>query len=128
MRLSDSFFYIVKREECCGKQRFTVRLNGEHEIFKAHFPGMPITPGVCQLQMVVECAERCAVSKLYVKEVKNIKYLSLMMPNEKNGEYVIEFSLEQEGQEGDERRLKATIYCGSETCTKISATLSVTEI
>ena len=58
MRLSDDFFYVIKREERCDKQCFTIRLNGEHEIFKAHFPGEPITPGVCQLQMVVECAEQ----------------------------------------------------------------------
>ncbi len=125
MRLSDNFFYVIKREERCDKQCFTIRLNGEHEIFKAHFPGEPITPGVCQLQMVVECAEQLLNTVLYVKEVKNIKYLSLMRPKE-NIEYVIElYGIEKENEE---YRLKAVIYCGSVACTKMSVVLSKKEI
>ena len=121
MRLSESFFYIRKREESCGKQLFTICLNGEHEIFRAHFPGEPITPGVCQLQMVVECAERCIGARLYVTEVRNIKYLSLMRPVE-GREYLIELS----GIEtvGGGYRLKAAIYCGTDVCTKMSLNLS----
>ena len=125
MRLSDSFFYVIKREECCDKQRFTIRLNDEHEIFKAHFPGEPITPGVCQLQMVVECAEQLLNTVLYVKEVKNIKYISLVRPNE-NSEYVIElYGIEKEG---GVYRLKAAICCGPAVCTKMSVVLSKNEI
>ncbi len=125
MRLSDDFFYVIKREERCDKQCFTIRLNGGHEIFKAHFPGEPITPGVCQLQMVVECAEQLLNTVLYVKEVKNIKYLSLMRPKE-NIEYVIElYGIEKENEE---YRLKAVIYCGSVVCTKMSVVLSKKEI
>lgn len=126
MRLLGSFFYVTKREECCDKQRFTIRLNGEHEIFKAHFPGEPITPGVCQLQMAVECAEQLLNRVvLYVKEVKNIKYLTLMRPNE-NSEYVIELcGIEKEH---GVYRLKAAIYCGSAVCTKMSVVLSEKEI
>lgn len=125
MRLSDNFFYVIKREERCDKQCFTIRLNGEHEIFKAHFPWEPITPGVCQLQMVVECAEQLLNTVLYVKEVKNIKYISLMRPNE-NSEYVIELYGIEEGNDG--YRLKAVISCSSAACTKMSVVLSKNEI
>lgn len=125
MRLYDSFFYVVGRENEDGKQLFTVRLNGEHEIFKAHFPGEPVTPGVCQLQMVAECAEQLLCRRLYVKEVKNIKYLLLMRPVE-GSEYLIELS----GIEttGSEYRIKAVIRCGSDICTKMSLVLSEKKI
>lgn len=125
MRLYDSFFYVVGRENEDDKQLFTVRLNGEHEIFTAHFPGEPVTPGVCQLQMVAECAEQLLCRRLYVKEVKNIKYLLLMRPVE-GSEYLIELS----GIEttGSEYRIKAVIRCGSDICTKMSVLFSENKI
>ena len=29
-----------------------IELNAAHSIFKGHFPGQPIVPGVCMMQMV----------------------------------------------------------------------------
>lgn len=61
---------------------FDVKLNPEHYIYKAHFPGHPITPGVCLLQMVAELAsvaERCALG---VRAVKNAKYTGVVDPTE----------------------------------------------
>lgn len=125
MRLSDSFFYVVRREKDGDKQLFTVRLNGKHEIFEAHFPGEPVTPGVCQLQMVTECAEQLLGKRIYVKEVKNIKYLLLMRPVE-GCEYLIELSGVE--AEGSECRIKAVIRCGLDVCTKMSIVLSENRI
>ena len=75
--------------------------------------------------MVVECAELLLNTVLYVKEVKNIKYLSLMRPNE-NSEYIIEISGIE--KEGDGYRLKAAICYGPAVCTKMSVVLSKNEI
>ena len=37
-----------------GQSGFNVILNPDHLIYKAHFPGQPVTPGVCILQMIQE--------------------------------------------------------------------------
>ena len=39
-------------------QQLRLQLHPEHEIYQAHFPGNPITPGVCQVQIVAELAGR----------------------------------------------------------------------
>jgi len=61
---------------------FDVRLNQEHMIFKAHFPGHPITPGVCLMQMVAELAAEAEGCPLYVRSVKNAKYTGVVVPAE----------------------------------------------
>ena len=55
-------------------------LNGECEVFQAHFPGQPITPGVCILQMVTELLEDCTGRQLAVTRVKNAKFLTVLTP------------------------------------------------
>ena len=35
-------------------QEVKIRLNPDHEIYRAHFPGNPITPGVCIVQIISE--------------------------------------------------------------------------
>lgn len=40
-----------------AEDRFTfrVRLDAAHPIYAGHFPGNPVLPGVCTLQIVREC-------------------------------------------------------------------------
>ena len=61
---------------------FDVRLNPEHFIFKAHFPGHPITPGVCLMQMVAELASEAEGYNLCVRSIKNAKYTGVVAPFE----------------------------------------------
>ena len=48
--LKNDFYQIL--DETASETR--VRLNPAHVIYQAHFPGRPITPGACQIQMVTE--------------------------------------------------------------------------
>lgn len=61
---------------------FDVRLNPDHFIFKAHFPGHPITPGVCLMQMVAELASVAEGCNLYARNIKNAKYTGVVSPDE----------------------------------------------
>lgn len=61
---------------------FDVRLNPEHFIFKAHFPGHPITPGVCLMQMVAELASVAEGCNLFVRNIKNVKYTGVVSPDD----------------------------------------------
>ena len=58
MRLKDSFFYIESHDgnELPGK--YGIRLNAAHAIFKGHFPGNPIFPGVLIIEALAQC---CAI-------------------------------------------------------------------
>ncbi|MEI6683644.1 MAG: 3-hydroxyacyl-ACP dehydratase [Bacteroidota bacterium] len=59
----------------------TILLNAGHPIYQGHFPGNPVVPGVCQLQMVTELAGKAVHRKLVLAESDNIKFLSLINPD-----------------------------------------------
>ena len=37
-----------------GHYAFRVRLDASHPVYRGHFPGHPVLPGVCTLQLVRE--------------------------------------------------------------------------
>jgi len=57
-----------------------VELDSTHGIFQGHFPGNPILPGVCQVEMVKEIAEEITGRKLLLSQANQVKYLSLINP------------------------------------------------
>ena len=82
MRLTDGFFIIESTQDTEGGFEAVLRTNPEHSIYKAHFPGSPITPGVCVIQAAGELLEQKLNRKLYLKTVKNVKFLSVIIPEE----------------------------------------------
>ena len=57
-----------------------IRLNPECIIYKAHFPGRPITPGVCIIGIVTELLETYYALPLQLDEVKNLKFVDVIEP------------------------------------------------
>lgn len=56
------------------------RLTPEHAIFAGHFPGQPVVPGVCMLQIIKEGLEQAVGRKLFLTQAANIKFLSILVP------------------------------------------------
>lgn len=82
MRLKDSFFTVESCTENADSLKYDIRLNGEHIIFKGHFPGNPIVPGVCQIQMITEILEEHLKTSLFLRKVANIKFTAILKPDE----------------------------------------------
>lgn len=61
--------------------RFEVRLDPGHIVFRGHFPGKPVLPGVCSLMIVRECASRLAGRPLRYVSVREGKFLSVITPD-----------------------------------------------
>jgi len=60
-----------------------IKLNKEHEIFEGHFPGNPIMPGVCMIQIIKELTEKAVGKELFLSISSNIKFMAIINP-EKN--------------------------------------------
>ena len=88
MKLKNNLYKIISKEEVNSIFNYTVELNPSCVIYQAHFPGEPITPGVCIVQIVKEVIEdllleqSSASRRLEIIKAKNIKFLSVISPNE----------------------------------------------
>lgn len=78
--LQNDFYHIreLKKEE--GKIEAQLELNPGHRIFEGHFPGQPVVPGVCMVQMIKEVLETVTNRKLQLKTADHIKFLSVIDP------------------------------------------------
>jgi 3-hydroxyacyl-[acyl-carrier-protein] dehydratase len=80
MKLLDDF-YTIKQETGEGTEfEYSLSLNKEHFIYQVHFPGNPITPGVCIIQLCKELMEHRTGETLFLKKINNVKFLSIIDP------------------------------------------------
>ncbi len=77
-------FYTLQSYEKMESGSFTaqISLNKDHDIFKGHFPGNPVTPGVCMMQIVKELTEEFTGSSLFLKTASNVKFMAIINPFE----------------------------------------------
>src|SRR4051812_13089298 len=69
-----------------------VEINAGHPIFHGHFKQIPITPGVCIIQMIKEIVSEKLQTQLFLEEGNNIKFLAMVNPLE-TPELTIQFQL-----------------------------------
>ncbi|RAR71538.1 3-hydroxyacyl-ACP dehydratase [Flavobacterium aciduliphilum] len=100
-------FYKVEKLERTdeGKYIAVVFLNKEHDIFKGHFPGNPVTPGVCMMQIIKELTQNILGSYLIMTSSTNVKFMALINP-EKNS--ILKLDLEISGNLTTEIKVKNT--------------------
>ena len=82
MKLLNNLYTISERETTFLPVRYDVSLQEKSLIYQAHFPGEPITPGVCIIQIAKELLEDYAQKRYQIKTIKNVKFLSVISPLE----------------------------------------------
>ena len=81
--LLDNFYTILSSESSDSTiWTIQVKLNPGHPVYQGHFPGHPVVPGVCLLQLIKECVEDIRQQKLQVTQVSSCKFLSAINPIE----------------------------------------------
>ncbi len=81
--LLGNFFKIIDTDyskDNSDEFNVSIELNEEHEIYKGHFPGNPIVPGVCIIQMIKEIMSELFNKKLFLNQGSNIKFISMIKP------------------------------------------------
>ena len=80
MNCLSSFYTVVSSHSDSESATYSIRLNPDHFIFAAHFPGNPIVPGVCQVGIVEELASDYIGHRLQTASIGNIKYMNIITP------------------------------------------------
>ena len=63
-----------------GHYAFRVRLDASHPVYRGHFPGHPVLPGVCTLQLVRECLNRGTGRRFRYAAIRECKFLGMIVP------------------------------------------------
>jgi 3-hydroxyacyl-[acyl-carrier-protein] dehydratase len=117
MKLLDSLYTIVSETANESGHEFELKLNPEHFIYQAHFPGEPITPGVCIMQIAVELFEVALKTPIALNTVKNIKFLRIISPNEVTD---VKYSLQKITKEDGLLKVQVTVSAAEEIYAKLS--------
>jgi len=78
--LIEDLYEVKSFENNDGALVVTVSLNKDHEIFEGHFPGNPVMPGVCMIQIIKELTERATEKSLFLSSCSNIKFMAIIDP------------------------------------------------
>lgn len=82
MKYLNDLYRILSKEIVDTTIRYDIQLDVNHIIYQAHFPGEPITPGVCIIQIAKELLEDYLGQKLCIQSIKNVKFLNVISPIE----------------------------------------------
>lgn len=120
MVLQDNLFSIMSQAQEDGQPAFQVRIHKEWPIYKAHFPGHPITPGVCIVQMIQELLQAYLGREVSPRKAKTVKYTAIISPDEVS-ELSVSFPKIEEQEDGS-LKVQAQVAGGETIYTKLSAT------
>ncbi len=70
----------VQKDYASNAVKISIALNPSHRIFQGHFPGNPVLPGVCTVQIIKELLSDHLKKELMLKKAGTIKYLSFINP------------------------------------------------
>lgn len=113
MRLKDQMYSIVSTD---GNQT-KLELHTNHLIYQAHFPGNPITPGVCIIQIIAEVLESRIGCPVKLSKVVNLKFIAPISPV---SEPIIDIGMAINDCDNDEIKVKGIIQAEDRIVTKYS--------
>lgn len=110
------------KKETDEDTKIEVAINPEHPVFEGHFPGQPVLPGACMIQMMKELFQEVHQCKLEFKKGNNIKFISLVVPDEKVS---LRFAIQTKKLPDDLLSLTTTLYSGEVASMKFSGTYKI---
>ena len=93
----------------------------ELELFKGHFPGSPILPGVAQIEMVRFALEKVFSKKVSIKTIRKTKFSHLVRPLET---VAVKINiLPEKPEDFNVVSTRVTVLCGDNVAGKLNLTL-----
>jgi 3-hydroxyacyl-[acyl-carrier-protein] dehydratase len=109
--LLNSFYTLEAAPETTPTRvQATIRLNPDHAIFAGHFPGQPVVPGVCMLQIIKELLESAIGQRVQLATAGNVKFLAVLVPQ---AHAVVDVALNFESSDDGILLSEATISAGT---------------
>lgn len=117
MQLLHTFFQITEKTSLAEETRYRIHLNAEHPIYADHFPGNPITPGVCMIQMIKELASETLGGDLFLRKILRVRYHRVIDPVATPD---VELSIQILPQEENEYKVTALFSANEQKCAQFN--------
>ena len=78
MSLLNNLYFIDRRDQT----GYTIHFDTSHPIFAGHFPGHPIVPGACLVQIAEELAALTIGQSIRFNAIRNLKFRQPITPNQ----------------------------------------------
>ena len=113
-------FYTIKAITKNDDSKYVVIIlvNEKHNVFEGHFPGNPIMPGVCMMQIIKELTEQITEKSLFMQSLSNVKFMALINPFV-NPELKLEIDITL--SDDNLVKVKNTTFFGDTTALKLSS-------
>lgn len=118
------FYQILDIRQLERGWLLTFSLNPNHAVFKGHFPGRPLLPGVCMVQIVKDVVCKLIGEPMFLAEAKQIKFLEMIIPKVNE---VLEFKLNISEVDNNSRIVQASFEKEGRVCFKFQGNFQATE-
>ena len=78
MSLQNSLYHITSAD---GAGKYEIAFNATHPIFDGHFPGNPIVPGACLVQIAEELLSHQLQQPIRWTAIHNLKFRQVVTPD-----------------------------------------------
>ncbi len=121
MLLGD-FFTISSIQKEGDSSKAILELNAAHSIFEGHFPGQPVVPGACLLQMVKEIMQIITCSEMQLIKAHQLKFIFLIDPAKNT---ILQMVLTYSINENNEVKVLAILSKDTVVCFKFNGMFQV---
>jgi 3-hydroxyacyl-[acyl-carrier-protein] dehydratase len=76
----NDYFHIESCKVEGDETLFEVTLLPDYCAYKGHFPENPVSPGVCNIQMIKECAQLLTGKRLFLSHIAKCRFSAVITP------------------------------------------------
>ncbi len=114
--LLGSLFTIVSTQSENNAVILELTLQDRHPVFEGHFPGRPVVPGACLLQLVKEIMQLITGHELQLLKAHQLKFITLIEPGRTG---ILKMTLKYQ-TEGTTVSATGILYNNAEVCFKFN--------
>jgi len=96
-QFNNDIFNIINLDHSDGQVTALLGVNQQSEIFKGHFPGQPVVPGACMVQVVKDVLEDALSKTVQLKKAGQLKFMNIIVP----GDEQLQLNVNYKNNEGD---------------------------
>ncbi|MCC8132605.1 MAG: beta-hydroxyacyl-ACP dehydratase [Tannerellaceae bacterium] len=80
MLLENKYYKILRTTTDGPAATYHIALLPGCDVYRGHFPGNPVSPGVCNIQTIRECASLLTGKKLFISTIKQCRLTAVASP------------------------------------------------